>query len=1041
MRSTQPQIIYSNSLAELGDALAEHLFADPHPFAKRWVVVPTEAIKIWIQRFFAQKLDVSLGIRFFFLEELIGGLPSELELTLRLEHLLPECEQLKEYLKPGKARAHPLAAKLASHFRNYAIYGEVMLKEWEGWQAELWEKCGAKSWSSLAERDLQGVTLHLFAFNDLPPLYQRYLKRKGSIFYVLSPCAMYWEDARSEGERRLMQRHFRLKGVKEEQLAELDALLRDIHPLIANWGKLGRRLVSHLEQGDPITVERYKEAQQDSQLHKLQGDILLLERSATSPDGSIEIHAAPNRWREVEALHHRLVFLLDQGKWNPSEVLILAPQIEEYFPYLQAVFEREGKIQLQVRHLHNPSKGSKSDGLIALLELLKGRWEASKVCAVLEQLQLSHEEAIRFKEWIDEVGIRWGYDPAHQESYFRTLYGAQTTEFGHSWSEGLDRLSLSWATEAKLDLEDGTLLERIAGWIDRLATYLPLVSSSLTLAEWVGVLDQLALQFLGVQDIPPLYPNNLKNWDLDRVKAPGFDDLNQPNITNIEQVEIVESRELSRRSKTNSSGYLGIEALRALIPSFPIEQFPFSSIVSLMEKQVSKRGETYHRNALDAALCGSMLAMRAIPAKIICLLGMQEGAYPRFFPSDSLDLLGSSYRGDYRPSSADLDRYLFLEALLSAEEHFLVFYPNRDLKEGKPLAPSLLVEELRQEVGVEIQEHPYVPFRFDQFPDKNFSQIDFARAQALYGEKIPQHIPLLVGKGSEDCFELRDLSLSARDPIQLHLRRGLGVEIQEQEAMEDRESFSFSPLQMHRLAFAALEKPLEEVLEREKQNGQIPFGPLGQVSLKQLQRRVEEMQVRLKKYGVEGEVLQTLRFDKQCLKPAELGAGVFEMPPLEITTEGKRVHIVGEIPLVTSQGLLANSKKELKSLSKQWPLFLAYCAADIAPPQLLLMKEERVMISDPALAQEALGRYLLYHVRCLEEPVPLIPQWFESVLTRDEKKLQRFIERDFRGDPFLSPYLRWWMERNSVSLQEVIGRYSNSLEGAFGHLLEKVGKK
>ncbi|MBS0622583.1 MAG: glycine--tRNA ligase subunit alpha, partial [Verrucomicrobia bacterium] len=71
-----------------------------------------------------------------------------------------------------------------------------------------------------------------------------------------------------------------------------------------------------------------------------------------------------------------------------------------------------------------------------------------------------------------------------------------------------------------------------------------------------------------LQEITALYPNDLKNWDLERVKAPGFDDPNQPNITNIEQVGIVEPRELSRSSKTNSSGHLGIQplALDELLP-------------------------------------------------------------------------------------------------------------------------------------------------------------------------------------------------------------------------------------------------------------------------------------------------------------------------------------------------------------------------------------------------------------------------------------------------------------------------------------------
>nr|BFE91687.1 hypothetical protein GCM10020185_22230 [Pseudomonas brassicacearum subsp. brassicacearum] len=63
----------------------------------------------------------------------------------------------------------------------------------------------------------------------------------------------------------------------------------------------------------------------------------------------------------------------------------------------------------------------------------------------------------------------------------------------------------------------------------------------------------------------------------------------------------------------------------------------------------------------------TLMPMRAIPFKLVCLLGMNDGDYPRAQPPLDFDLMG----GDYRPgdrSRREDDRYLLLEALLSARE-------------------------------------------------------------------------------------------------------------------------------------------------------------------------------------------------------------------------------------------------------------------------------------------------------------------------------------------------------------------------------------
>ncbi len=89
----------------------------------------------------------------------------------------------------------------------------------------------------------------------------------------------------------------------------------------------------------------------------------------------------------------------------------------------------------------------------------------------------------------------------------------------------------------------------------------------------------------------------------------------------------------------------------------------------------------------------AMLPMRSIPCKVIALIGMNDGTFPRQDHSPGFDLMaGEPRRGDR--SRRNDDRYLFLEALLSARKTLYLSYVGQSLQDNSPMPPSVLVSEL-----------------------------------------------------------------------------------------------------------------------------------------------------------------------------------------------------------------------------------------------------------------------------------------------------------------------------------------------------------
>ena len=157
---------------------------------------------------------------------------------------------------------------------------------------------------------------------------------------------------------------------------------------------------------------------------------------------------------------------------------------------------------------------------------------------------------------------------------------------------------------------------------------------------------------------------------------------------------------------------------------------------------------------------------------------------------------------EYCPSSVDDDRYLFLEAIHSAQDYLLISYQGYHQRDHKESQPSLLVEELFSYLdkcytiqGAKISDHCIVKHPFDAFDARyfqsapflhNFSSHHFAAAQSLYSSSpLPSHCfldDLFQWKPSSfsSCshIDLRHLMAAIKNPIKFHLNQRLGIYLQ-----------------------------------------------------------------------------------------------------------------------------------------------------------------------------------------------------------------------------------------------------------------------
>ncbi|MEX0426072.1 exodeoxyribonuclease V subunit gamma [Nocardioides sp. DS6] len=725
----------------LADALGELLGAPlPDPFATEVVVVPAKGVERWLSQRLSHRLGaapgrgdgVCAGVDFrtpwsLFAEvtgtreedpwspdALVWPLLSALDAAVDEPWATPLAAHLGHGL-PGeegdlrRGRRFALARRLARLFASYAAQRPALVRDWAAggstdglgralahdlaWQPPLWR--------ALAERvdappppERQDATLA--ALREAPESFD--LPARLSLFGHTRLPSTEIELLGALGEQREV--HLWLPHPSTalwEALAGLggpvaraDDRSHDLvaHPLLATLGRDTRELQRSLAVL-PVVEATVAEPQAPpgeaplSLLRWLQEDLRAnatgdaVTRPLDPKDRSVQVHACHGPARQVEVLREVLLGLLDDDPTlEPRDVLVMCPDIETYAPLIEAGFGLgevvgEGghpahrlRVRLADRAL------DRTNPLLAvatrLLDLAGGR------AGVGDVLDLAHLDPVRRRfgfrdddlqqltDWAREAGIRWGFDAAHRADFGLADYVANT------WQFGLDRL-----------LSGVAMSEDTATWLDKT---LPLDDVGSGEVELVGRLTELVHRLRDVTDrLVGAHP--LEHWL--SVLEDGIGALTSVSASDAWQAGQVQ-RELG--------------AVREASDGRTVGELRLPDVRAMLGDRLAGRPTraNFRTGTLTVA---TLVPMRSVPHRVVCLLGLDDGVFPRVGITDGDDVLARDPVTGERDLRSE-DRQLFLDAILAATETLVVTYTGANEFSGQPRPPAVPLGELLDSLDV-----------------------------------------------------------------------------------------------------------------------------------------------------------------------------------------------------------------------------------------------------------------------------------------------------------------------------------------------------
>ncbi len=821
----------SNRLQELFHQLCAIIGRQPaDPLQPEIIVVHNQGMARWLRQQIALATGIAANLEFplpaRFIWELfagqLGDLPDESlfdrdVMLWRIHELLPALAEEVGAAEPARyladdgdgSRRYQLAAKISDLFDQYLVFRPDLLAAWEQgreehWQAVLWRRladCGQAHRGGLLYRFLeicrQGSLktdslperVCLFGISSLAPAYLEVLHQVSRHCQVhlfhLNPCRHFWGDLVSEHELAGLRRKWRL-----QESADLSDTFDTGHPLLASLGATGRDFFRQLVELDLEDMELYVPSGRDTLLGRLQDDILDLEdrtgddkpAHALAPDDrSIQFHVCHGLLREVQVLHDRLLDLFARlPGLLPGDILVMAPDIEQYAPAVRGVFGSaadEHRVPWSIADQSRRRERPLDAGFLELLTLLDSRFTASEVMAFLEnpavlrRFGLEEDDLTTLRGRIAEAGIRWGIDRDHRQQL-----GVAADDL-HSWSFGLDRLLLGYVMGGDAGLYDGILpcppldagiLGGLAELLARLAWWRRQLGLEMPPAEWAGLLPTLLDDFFA-----------------------GDDDEALPAL---------------RETLTELAAAWRLAACRDPL-SLQVIRTHFRQILARPDGGLAFLGG-------QVTFC-NMVPMRSIPFRVICLLGMNDTDFPRNQRPPAFDLMARHPRIGDRNRRND-DRYLFLEALLSARDVLYISWKGRDPRDNALLPPSVVVSELRDHIdrawtcGDSTRpcdrltvEHPLQPFSRRCF-DPAAPTASYAAAWLPAVRRRQWEEPFLVSPlPDNDDHGRTDLDELIRfwcHPVRAFLRQRLGLRLDRPEReLADSEPFTLDGLEEYLL--------------------------------------------------------------------------------------------------------------------------------------------------------------------------------------------------------------------------------------------------
>ncbi|OCG00466.1 exodeoxyribonuclease V subunit gamma [Gilliamella sp. wkB112] len=933
-------IYHSNQVDLLKSLVSELMRLQPlnEVFVPDQVIVQSQGMAQWLQIELANDIGIVANISFPFPTEFIWQIYQTLlpdaptensynteSMTWQLYSLLPkvierpEFVTIKQYLSVDTQdrKQFQLATRIARLFDQYLVYRPDWLAKWEAnqtvtelnhypdeiWQAELWRQLVATNQpyhraniyqqmlDILLKNDLDPTLLaqlpkrvFIFGITSLPPVYLSLFAALGEHIDVHlmfnNPCKWYWGD------------------IIEKQLSDIQNISdQKPNPLLTSWGKLGRDNLFLLQEfNNKQDIEMFVDQERSCLLHALQQDILELypnnqnKQLIESTDKSISLHACHSEQREVEVLYDYLLSVFDA---NPTielrDCIVMVSDIDRYVPYIRSVFGNAPS-QRYLPFTISDQKARNIDpmvqGFLVILNFPQSRFTAEElfnlleIPAISEKFALNETQLTLLRTWIIESGIRFGLENAHS-----WLFGLERLLLGYTMSNeqgGWQQIS-PYDGATGLDAE---LIGQLAEFITVVRKWLVALSENKPLVEWQSCC---------------------------------FEIINDFFVTNLQRESILLMIE---------------DEWQKLINSGLVANFSDKISITILHDALQSRLEQNHlahRFLVGKINFCTMMPMRSIPFKVVCLLGMNDGDYPRTSLPLDFDLIAQHPRKGDRSRRND-DRYLFLEAILSAQQQLYISYIGRDMKDDSERYPSVLVDELWEYIA----QHYCVPkLNSSSLTDNPLNFLRIAHTRTPFNPQnylqepksyADEWLPAALQQGENQSFisaiptitvdniNIDELKRFYQHTIRLFLQKRFNFYVNYlDDTLPDAEKFNLNSLERYQLNSQILNQLISQnnqdtdsFYQQLTLTGELPDGAFGQIIYDEQNATMQSLANKIKH--------EKLHMDTQEVN-------------LTITTKQQTYQLQGWLTHIQHDGILSwrPAKLSIRDGMALWIDHLVYC--------------------------------------------------------------------------------------------------------------------
>lgn len=968
--------------------------------------------------------------------------------------LLPGCltqpgfETINAYLEDdtNHLKLYQLSDKLADLFDQYLVFRPELVFSWEEkaathdpdqfWQAQLWRKLVAMN-GPMHRARLRKMVIDLladgsadiaclpqrvsvFGISYLPPFHLETFEALSNFlpvnFFLLNPCKEYWTDIVSARQHQKIRRKF---PDTEDIVTELH--VEEGNRLLASMGNLGKDFFQLLGSFDVEFHELFDDSPCSDMLSCIQSDILNLRtrgpadahyQNKTGPsfapcpeepvqlrnwDTSIQVHSCHSPMREIEVLHDNLLAMFDEDPaLLPKEIIVMAPDIETYTPYIHAVFDAQTndarRIPFSIADQMARKESRLIDGFLGLMDLKDSRITSTQILRLLEYQSIrqtfgfSDNDIQIFERWVRDTQIRWGRDVNDRLKLDLPRFAENT------WRSGINRLLLGYAMPGyHRDMFEGILpydniegndinkLGNMVEFLERIFRCVNLLEHPKTLRRWKDALYFILEQFFLSDDDTERDIQTLRQL---------FDNLADHQL------------------QSGLDEKLDADVIRSYLCSRLDESSFGSGFMS--------RGVTF---------C-AMLPMRSIPFKVICLIGFDADAFPRDVRPLGFDLMARYPKIGDR-SRRNNDKYIFLESILCARKTLYISYVGQSVQDNSRIPPSVLVSELLDEVEASFflpdkstREHvvayhrlqAFSPFYF-QGDQKifSYSKENMLASGKRHNNKEPQSlITKKLEMSAEEIAEWKNIDIDTlgmffSNPARFLLEKRLGIYLGQQAAMtEERENFELSALKRYaveqnlihsRLTGMELDdfRPIQRAL------GQLPLGHVGDFLYNEMSMDADSFFDRIQDYTREK-----------------------AKAPLDVDLEISDFRLNGRLTHIYESGYvyLRYANRKAKDLLKLWIYHLIYCelGPENRPPESFLICKDRIeKFNKPSNPRKILNALLEIFRQGLAQPIHFFPETSLEYIQQIEKKpdnpqralviaKKRWIGNEYKRGDIEDPY-------------------------------------